>query len=217
VKKGPKRPRPNTTKFIARSAELKSMYSSRFPRVHPGKRGTRYDGPRTAANTTKLYKDDYSRITGETDVTRIEWRLNGSRALRAAGIHSARDLLDFDHYRFWKKRLRLFGVDIERLGRLFRIGKRGRKRSLPTDERMGRTLLNSVLEERKEDGVVVARVQKLIDNYGSARIRRALVPIAVDALLPTTPSSIVYEGEYPFPPFPSYISARYKELPPEST
>jgi hypothetical protein len=29
--KGPETAHPNTTKFIARSAELKSMYSSRFP------------------------------------------------------------------------------------------------------------------------------------------------------------------------------------------
>jgi hypothetical protein len=80
----------------------------------------RYDGPRTARNSLKQYSEDHSRITGELYCLRVEWRINGAQAARAAGIIRPRDVLTFNHRKFWKKRLVLVAVDAGRLGRLLR-------------------------------------------------------------------------------------------------
>ena len=58
--------------------------------------------------------------------------LNGLKAVRRAGIKSGQDLLEFDHRRFWKKRLQFYEVDRGRLGRLIR-NRRSSKRSRTTE------------------------------------------------------------------------------------
>jgi hypothetical protein len=125
--------------------------------------GTRYDGPRTASNRTALYRCRFSRVTGETDVLHLEWRLKGLRAVQKAGIRSAADLPMFNHRRFWQRRFLLVDIDPERLGRLIRNRNSG-KRSRDTrrgDGYTGRCWLDSK-----------PTIQEIIDAL------RRIVPVA---------------------------------------
>ncbi|MGF1620180.1 MAG: hypothetical protein ACFCUR_06175 [Rhodomicrobiaceae bacterium] len=49
----------------------------------------------------------------------IECRLSGIAALRAIGIETSADLLNFDHRAFWDNHLTLYEVDQAKLGRLY--------------------------------------------------------------------------------------------------
>ena len=81
---------------------------------------TRYDASRAAPNQIVLYSEDHSRITGELNCLQLEWRANGARAVRSAGILTPQDLLDFPFKEFWSRRLLLVDVEEERLGRYLR-------------------------------------------------------------------------------------------------
>lgn len=148
-------------------------------RLYAGENETRYDAPRSARSSLVTYKENYSRITGELNVVRIEWRATGVRAVRSAGITGPRDLLDFDHREFWEKRLVLLQAGGEKLGRYVanRKGKERRRISEPEDKRRGHVMLNSV-----------ENVQSLLDEYRTSfRIGRALERIDVQELLPVRP------------------------------
>ncbi|MGB6663109.1 MAG: hypothetical protein WBE90_29495 [Xanthobacteraceae bacterium] len=144
---------------------------------------TRYDASRSAPNMILFYPQDHSRITGEVNCLHLEWRLNGLKAVRAAGIKSGQDPLEFEHRAFWQKRLRLYTVDRRRLGRLLR------NRLTGTRRRSSRTYQSSPRWMDSRTGEVYARsydtVQELIDKLRSlCRIHRALVSISNEALLP---------------------------------
>jgi hypothetical protein len=116
----------------------------------------------------------------------MEWRANVLRAVQAAGIKSAADLLQFDHHAFWKKRLLLVDVEIERLGRIFRNRANKTRSRTPAFETDWRGV------ERNMDrywGEVIVRsvgsLQELLDTHGrEVRVNRALLPISNSAWLP---------------------------------
>jgi hypothetical protein len=83
------------------------------------KRVTRYTAGRHATSNLVGYADQPSRITGELYCVHIEFRVNRVRSLQRVGISSANDLIDFDHYRFWKPRLLMRAIDLERFGRAY--------------------------------------------------------------------------------------------------
>jgi hypothetical protein len=66
-------------------------------------------------------------VTGELWCLHLEWRLRSLKAVRAAGIESGEDLIGFNHREFWQKRLLLFDVDRQRLGRLIRNSYTGKE------------------------------------------------------------------------------------------
>lgn len=137
---------------------------------------TRYDAPRSAPNGIAFYHQPFSRLTGELDCLHLEWRLNGLRAVRNAGISSGRDLIQFDHRSFWNERLLLYEVDEARLGRLIGNHRSGERRRVdrPLDGKIGHVLFSSV-----------GTIQELIDEYGaSLRLHRALERIPIEAFLP---------------------------------
>jgi len=146
---------------------------------------TRYDSGRRSRNGTTVYLENHSRVTGELFCLHLEWRANGLRAVQGAGIKSAVDLLEFDHHEFWKKRLLLTDLDIERLGRLFRNRAQGSKsrstafkpdrgRQINMDRRWGHAIKNSV-----------GSLQELLHSYRSlVRLERALRPISNSGWLP---------------------------------
>jgi hypothetical protein len=140
-------------------------------------RGTRYDAGRAAPNSIPFYREDHSRITGEVGCwLHLEWRANGGRAVRAAGISSVRDLPDFDHHTFWKGRMLLLDGKPELLGKFLRnhsTGKRSRV-ATPDDSKAGQLLLNRF-----------ETMQELMDEYSKLRIRRVMNEIPNQAWLPS--------------------------------
>ena len=146
---------------------------------------TRYDAGR-APNKIVFYRTQYSRITGEVNCLHLEWHGNGKKAVQALGIKTGEDLLKFNHRAFWQKRLRLYRVDEDRLGRLVRNRKSGKRSRVSNnlDGRMGHILISSV-----------GSVQELIDQYGTwGRISRALQPIPNEEWLP---APVIYQDEWP--------------------
>ncbi len=67
--------------------------------------GARYDAGRWAPNGIVMYREPFSRATGEADCLHLEWRLNGLDAVRGAGIKRPQELLNFNHRAFWEPRL----------------------------------------------------------------------------------------------------------------
>jgi hypothetical protein len=149
------------------------------------KMGTRYDARRGSPNVIVLYGDEHSRVTGEPHCLHLEWRLSGLKAVRRARIGSGQDLVMFNHRHFWEKRLLLFDVDRERLGRLIRNSLDGTRRRKSGLERIGGSLIN--FDKRTGDVNVRAHwtIQGLIDELPrSYRVRRALIRISNQELLP---------------------------------
>lgn len=146
--------------------------------IHAGKNKTRYDAQRSARNSLVLYRQIYSRITGELCVMHLEWRANGLHAVRAAGISPGKDLLKFDHREFWKKRLVLCRIVAEdRVGRYLHNRTHSRKRRQPDDRdhRTGHVICNSV-----------GTMQEMIDKYGARfGIQRVMEKLPIEAFLPS--------------------------------
>jgi hypothetical protein len=139
---------------------------------------TRYDAGR-APNKIVFYQEEFTRVTGELHCLHLEWHLNGVRSLRSAGIHSLADLLQFDHRGFWRKRLLLFEIDAEKLGRLVR-NKRNRTRSRTAA--FGTYRFGHLFNRDAKFGNLMIRAcvtaQELIDRTGATfRVHRALVGI----------------------------------------
>jgi hypothetical protein len=177
---------------------LVRRWHRRRQRIHieHGKKGTqtRYDGPRYAANGVVFYPQPRSRITGASDIVHLEWRLNRLMAVRAAGIRSGRDLLNFDHRAFWQKRLLLFDVKAGRLGRLRRnsVTRKRSRAEHPNDARIGQIMINCVEQESRD-----WTVQELIDLFRSSyRMERALQPIDIEHWLPGSSTTPVIYGAY---------------------
>lgn len=158
-------------------------------------RGTEYSGSRSARNQYVAYSSRPSKITGEVNCTHLEWRIKEVSAVRAHGIHTFKDLVNFDHMAFWEKNLRLYWIPSEKLGRL-ELNQRGRtqRRASPVvdyghgikvspDARLGHLLKLEACTD--EDGYVVrdpASTQLLIDKYGVIA-RKARIPITIDWIL----------------------------------
>ena len=149
---------------------------------------TRYDAGR-APNKVVFYCKQYSRITGELNCLHLEWHLNGKRATQRAGIKVGQDLAEFNYRQFWQVRLLLYRVDAERLGRLIRNRSRGKRSRTSQFEQWGDRFTVNI--DAKTGSVHIHAcdtVQELIDklkrSFGFDRIRRALVPISNESLLP---------------------------------
>lgn len=126
-------------------------------------RGAFYIGGLGDPSRVVVYGDEPCRMTGETLCLHAEWRINGSPALRQAGI-CLRGLSTFNHHEFWKRRLIFSSLDPARVGQFYNNKIRGTPRrrsyykmwgSLKYDfnARAGGILLNYV-----EDGCYVHNV-----------------------------------------------------------
>jgi hypothetical protein len=154
-------------------------------------RQTGYDAGRWAPNRYSVYPQQHSRVTGELYCVHLEWRITVARAVRSAGIRSPAGLLTFDHRQFWERRLLLYELDKELLGRLLRNKRDGTKsrkpqwnRKLNLDLYHGH-IFSSVFAKVKIGGCIIISVQKLIDEIGSdVRVHRALHRISSEPLLP---------------------------------
>jgi hypothetical protein len=145
-------------------------------RINSSDNDTRYDAGRGAPNRMVIYDEDHCRITGELHCLHIEWRVKGAKAVRSAGIESPRDLIGFNHHRFWQRRLLLYEADLMRLGRLIRNHRSG-ARSRSSNRRD--QITGEILVRRYDT------VQELIDHLKeTCRVHSALVRIPNDQLLP---------------------------------
>jgi hypothetical protein len=91
--------------------------------------GGSYTSGKRARRKFAWYADEEAKVTGEVDCFHLEGRHVGVQSVRRAGVEHPRDLLTFDHGAYWAKRLTLFEVDYERLGRLH--VSRGQRRRRP--------------------------------------------------------------------------------------
>jgi hypothetical protein len=177
--------------------------------------GTRYTGKRKVPNKLVTYADKPSRTTGELFCVHIEWRLNGVKALRRAGIDSVNDLLTFNHGQFWHKRLVLKRVNVEKYGTLNNrhVSGRGPKRGswrkdcdgfvYDYDRTTGARLLRLLAIKDPEwvngDGqepASFASTQRVIDHYrGQFNVNRCLEQLDVRHLLPITDSNTLRFGD----------------------
>lgn len=140
---------------------------------------SRYDAGRWRPNLIMLYRELHCRVSGELNSLHLEWRASGARAVRALGIKTGQDLVDFDHRDFWDKRLLRYEVNFERLGRLIRSRGTGRRTRAATTGRVNRPEDRS--ERKIEDFLMrtYGTVQELVDAWKSKiRIHRALVPVS---------------------------------------
>ena len=156
-------------------------------KAEEGSHGARYDGPRRAPNTTVFYQEEHSRITGEVCVLHLEWRLNGLKAMRRAGIRSGQDLVEFNHRQFWKTRLLFYDVDRRRLGRLIRNRKSGKRSKLAAVKQTSGYWVNIDGRTGETHRRVAGTIQGLIDRFRSAervRIQRVLSQLSNAELLP---------------------------------
>jgi hypothetical protein len=150
---------------------------------------TRYDASPWARNKIVLYPQRHSRITGECDVLHLEWRAIGVDAVRRAGISSGQDLLNFDHRKFWEKRLLLLDTTPERIGLYLRNRRQGTRSRMPNrlDERQGTVVLDSVFS-----------MQELIDECGRCfDIRRVMTELPSEPFLPPPLYTVVNQRERP--------------------
>ena len=148
---------------------------------------TRYDATGWKANSTVIYKESHTRVTGELNCVHIEWRLKGAKSVCNAGFKTGNDLLRFDHRSFWKKKLKLSYIDPERLGRYLRNkATKGKTKSSQIqkdrfgivrnfDRKLGMIILNSA-----------NTIQELLDEYKQPfRLEKIIEALPVNSYLPT--------------------------------
>jgi hypothetical protein len=80
--------------------------------------GTAYTGFANWRTKHVVYSNELCRRTG-ANRTHLECRFQSSAAVRSLGINSLQDLAAFDLAAFWRKRLRFFQYDFEKLGKRF--------------------------------------------------------------------------------------------------
>lgn len=110
------------TRDKASGMQLVDVFDRHFvqPHHHNSETNTQEFGSYTRGNKPGLryvwYGDKPSKVSGQACL-HVEARAHGLPAVRRIGIRDPRDLLTFDHVEFWRKRLNLFTIDHERLGR----------------------------------------------------------------------------------------------------
>jgi hypothetical protein len=188
-------PRKDLWKFLDR--HLIRRWHGRKQHIRVVENVTRYDAWEAAANKIVLYGENHSRITGELNCLHLEWHLDGLNSVRNAGIRSGLDMLEFDHHEFWRKRLLLYDINCERLGRLLRNQASGRRRKTVDMEVWTNKSFKYVVSLDAALGDTYARaydtIQELVDTLkslklksSSHRIREVLIPISSEAFLPTS-------------------------------
>jgi hypothetical protein len=137
---------------------------------------TSYSGQRRRGNHFAWYSDRPSKASGEVDCFHLEGRHQGMEAVDKLGIEHPRDLLNFDHRTYCSKHLRLYEMDLSRLGRRHSNQRSRARRQKPRFCRHG----GLVYDEDRAMGCVIFRhwsthenqqqrsIQRFIDQYGRA-------------------------------------------------
>ena len=161
-----------------------------FIKRHRGKQEISYYGgsnsqylaSRTAANVPVNYGDKECKLTGELHCLHIEWRKQGAEALRRRGI-TVRDLVNFNHRAFWKRRLLLYAIDPSKLGKEYRKAYRSGFRNTRYQRRKTDRIIRFGSFSYNEDREMGLRLQKLIKTkqWNETGVKQASVQAILDA------------------------------------
>ena len=112
----------------------------------------------------------------------LEWRCSGSEVVRAAGIGSLADLIDFDHDRFWNQRVRFLALPEEKtaFGRLL-------SRKTATDDGYLKRA-NRLVAKHSHDGMFLMHDANRATTGLAVKLRRHTFKEMVDAALSDVPS-----------------------------
>jgi hypothetical protein len=140
-------------------------------------------GERRNGHWFEFYADRPCKLTNEPNCFHFEGRHAGAQCVRGLGLHQPRDLLDFDFEAYFARAMRLYQIDLERLGRFDdnrRTGNR-RKRSsdaaLLRDDRLrGGALV--LLHARHPDGSG-SSLQQFVDSYGRGPFLTLVRPLSI--------------------------------------
>jgi len=133
-----------------------------------------YTGQRRPGRRFVVYIGRPSKITGHAHCLHVEGRHHGSVAVRQIGVHSVRDLINFDFDQYWAKHLQLYAVDLDLLGRTYmnRIRKERRQKFEidvigPITYRKDRRVGGLLYRHHSVDPETGFRsVQRFIDEFG---------------------------------------------------
>jgi hypothetical protein len=102
----------------------------------------------------------------------IEGRYVGQPALRQIGISSWYDMCTFDHAAFWSKHVKLYIVDLERLGIYERNRRAGSRRRKPFIEQHGKLIHNKDLSTGSILFRIYGRDRRKYRQWHSAFVRK---------------------------------------------
>lgn len=103
--------------FFENSLSKRGKGRAKEARIFDGDAGrTTYIGPRGRPSQLVIHSERPSKITNQA-CCHLEWRAVSRRSVVATGINSFDTLLDFVHSRFWRKKLKLYEIDYEALGK----------------------------------------------------------------------------------------------------
>jgi hypothetical protein len=128
-----------------------------------------YTGQRRPGKRFGWYGDRPCKRTGELHCFHLEGRHIGTRALKRIGINHPRDLLTFDHAAYWQRHLKLYRVDLERLGRFHMNRRSGGRRQRPRhgfynlDRSTGSIIFRNLAQH---DDLPLRSAQLFVDRYG---------------------------------------------------
>lgn len=129
--------------------EIQKYFELHWIKLWPGKRQlSRFQETIYLANNTgsrpsnngTVYADKPCRIPGNhfgAPCCHVEWRLAGKTNLRQAGYIEPWDLVDFQHRKFWEKRMNFRFVDFGRLGLMCEQPNSKRRKLRNSDYRHG--------------------------------------------------------------------------------
>jgi hypothetical protein len=141
------------------------------------------EGQRRAGSWYHAYSAP-CKLTGEIPCIHLETMHQSARHVRRIGIHQAGDLVDFDFARHFAG-LRLFELDLERLGRYDSNQRAGSRRQKPRFDSAGNnldTLRGTRLYNDRaldDDGEYLS-LQTFIQRYGRGPFLRPLTPYSID-------------------------------------
>jgi hypothetical protein len=163
---------------------------------------SRYFRARKSRVNVVYYADQPSKVSGEPCL-HVEARIRGRDALTRAGIHSARDLINFNHRSLWQQLLRFYDLDAERFGRhvMNRQDSAGRVRTTPQRRRtpLIRRYGKLRLDIDRRAGWRLLRfsgsIQQLLADLRHTKFgvpRHALIPIPIPQSL--LPADVILSG-----------------------
>jgi hypothetical protein len=166
----------------ARSGDVRMFGASRYTRAR-----------RSRVNVV-YYADRPSKVSGEPCL-HVEARIRGRDALSERGIHSARDLINFDHRQLWRDLLVFYDLDVERFGRhvMNRQENDGRlrrtigRRRTPLIRRFGRLAIDIDRRAGWRQLRLSGSIQQLLADLRRTKFkvqRQHLIAIPTECLLP---------------------------------